>query len=764
MEKRTRWVAAGIALGFVAVTATVAGVSQIGGASPTSACTIQKADTPVAFCETFDAAHPSPGTRSGDLDATVWGVSRLGDIDGTVASPTLGACGSTGPVRPPNDVRVCNGRVYEAVNDDGGQASLAMYPKQPFDIAGRTGTASFDVGDDSQGIHAAWPEFWWTDLPVPSPHGHISTESPYAANSFGFSLAQQCTNAAGDNTGQSAPFVGVDQMMVTRASKLTLLNFTKSGCVRKGSTTSLNHFELRINSGRAEVWASDAGTTALRLIASANTTMPLTRGVIWQEDVHYNACKFNSQCNHAFAWDNVAFDGPAPYRDLTFDVPDHAGSSIGYYMPATVTAQGVHWDQTPSRQLIGFTWFPRDHQTVPDVRVNGGAWHTTVWPFDSEVYVWRTIGVPVDLSELRVGANTIEFRGESTPVSNINVILLAATPVPGGPPPTTTTSTTAPSTTTVPPTTTSTTTSSVPATTTTTTEPATTTTTGPTTTTTVVPAPVFYPDGYTGEIWVGSQKIWPPDTPPTTTTTTTTIPATTTTEPTSTTTTEPSTTTTAATTTTTTVPATTTSTVAPPARFGMLPVGATLPSDATCASQVRPAPERRADNVTANHTFSNGTGTKPNPRYDRVTGNFQGTTDEIMQWGACKWGIDEDYVRAQAVVESYWHQNAIGDNGESYGLLQVRRPYWGWAFPGAEFSSAYNVDAALAARRACFEGDDTWLNTVERGRDYAAGDIAGCMGMWFSGRWYTDPAVQYISAWQDALSQHVWTSPGFVNG
>ena len=29
----------------------------------------------------------------------------------------------------------------------------------------------------------------------------------------------------------------------------------------------------------------------------------------------------------------------------------------------------------------------------------------------------------------------------------------------------------------------------------------------------------------------------------------------------------------------------------------------------------------------------------------RVTGNFTGTTDMILQWAACKWGIDEDIVR-----------------------------------------------------------------------------------------------------------------------
>ena len=45
----------------------------------------------------------------------------------------------------------------------------------------------------------------------------------------------------------------------------------------------------------------------------------------------------------------------------------------------------------------------------------------------------------------------------------------------------------------------------------------------------------------------------------------------------------------------------------------------------------------------------------------RVTGNFTGTTDQIIQWAACKWGIDEDIVRAQAAKESGWHQNAAGD-------------------------------------------------------------------------------------------------------
>ena len=83
---------------------------------------------------------------------------------------------------PPNDVIVCNGQLREASNDNvtggfeaGGVTVLAMYPKQPFDFAGRTGTVAFDVSNDTHGTHAAWPEFWVTDLPIPAPFTHFGS-------------------------------------------------------------------------------------------------------------------------------------------------------------------------------------------------------------------------------------------------------------------------------------------------------------------------------------------------------------------------------------------------------------------------------------------------------------------------------------------------------------------------------------------------------------------------------------------------------------
>jgi autotransporter family porin len=173
-------------------------------------------------------------------------------------------------------------------------------------------------------------------------------------------------------------------------------------------------------------------------------------------------------------------------------------------------------------------------------------------------------------------------------------------------------------------------------------------------------------------------------------------------------------------------------------------------------------PEVRADNATPNSTRGVGA----NSLYPRVTGNFTGTTDEILQWAACKWGIDEDVVRAQIAKESWWHMSTVGDNGESFGLGQVRVPYHGTAFANnnAKVSSAYNVDYTYAVWRECYEGRLGWLNDVEHTGTYAAGDANGCLGVWFAGRWRTADANTYIAAVQSYLSERVWESANFKNG
>ena len=83
----------------------------------------------------------------------------------------------------------------------------------------------------------------------------------------------------------------------------------------------------------------------------------------------------------------------------------------------------------------------------------------------------------------------------------------------------------------------------------------------------------------------------------------------------------------------------------------------------------------------------------------RVTGAFRGTTDEILQWAAAKWGFDDDLFRAVAAVESFWRHNTIGDAGESVGLMQVRGTVHEGTARLARVSAAFNADYYGAALR-----------------------------------------------------------------
>jgi hypothetical protein len=122
--------------------------------------------------------------------------------------------------------------------------------------------------------------------------------------------------------------------------------------------------------------------------------------------------------------------------------------------------------------------------------------------------------------------------------------------------------------------------------------------------------------------------------------------------------------------------------------FSLLPVGSwsSLPSDSACAGQVHlsswePRPENAEQNGTMPAPGAMAASFASRPRdqgnsYDsrwdswllpRVDGQFTGTTDEILQWAACKWGLPDDLLRADAVVESTWFQYLHFPNDASAG-------------------------------------------------------------------------------------------------
>jgi hypothetical protein len=84
-----------------------------------------------------------------------------------------------------------------------------------------------------------------------------------------------------------------------------------------------------------------------------------------------------------------------------------------------------------------------------------------------------------------------------------------------------------------------------------------------------------------------------------------------------------------------------------------------------------------------------------------------------------------------------------------------RRPILG-TWPAAWTSTAFNVDYTLAVRRLCYDGDETWLHNFNP--SYAAGDLWGCIGRWYSGRWHDPAANQYIQKVQSTLAAKTWTT------
>jgi hypothetical protein len=219
--------------------------------------------------------------------------------------------------------------------------------------------------------------------------------------------------------------------------------------------------------------------------------------------------------------------------------------------------------------------------------------------------------------------------------------------------------------------------------------------------------------------------------------------------------------------------------------FAMLPPGSPLPGEAACAASVRRSSfEPRPANAAANHRVPSAqqlSGLNPaqNPYTAQISGNFTGTTDEILQWAACKWGMDVDIVRAQAVVESYWVQGTQGGattqqsicapgtwNGKNcyqyFGLLQLTYQYWKSAWPMMRDDTAFGVEYVYALIRNCYQGRAGYTHAAVAGYpDYRAGDIWGCIGAWYSGAWYTQGSLQYIASVKTQLNNTPWLKPNF---
>lgn len=212
-------------------------------------------------------------------------------------------------------------------------------------------------------------------------------------------------------------------------------------------------------------------------------------------------------------------------------------------------------------------------------------------------------------------------------------------------------------------------------------------------------------------------------------------------------------------------------------------------SDAAAAGCVRRAAEKRPGNYAPNHyvptqteisTFRAKAGSG-NPLLHNVTGGFAGTTDEIIQWAAHKWGIPEDWMRAQFVQESWWNQRAMGDRRdgvnaslypsqaridgdsvyESMGLTQIKWRPDGSRGAGTEplrwKSTAFAADYTGAGLRYYYDGLCNFC-----GAGYSAGQQWQSIGAHFAPRpWWNSGAQYYVSRVQARLNDRTWARGDF---
>jgi hypothetical protein len=225
---------------------------------------------------------------------------------------------------------------------------------------------------------------------------------------------------------------------------------------------------------------------------------------------------------------------------------------------------------------------------------------------------------------------------------------------------------------------------------------------------------------------------------------------------------------------------------APPPVGGYFPTlgpDTQLPGEKACAARVHysnwePRPSNAVENrrtpqrplTVRNHPDFNA---EWNARYrPRVSGNFTGTTEEIIQWAACKWGLSDEMLRGQAVAESDWNMHIEGDYEDrseghctlgdrrdpcptSFGILQIKWYYnpdanpYNNSFPMSKNMTAFSLDYTAAMLRGCFQG---WEYFGSQSR----GDLWGCMGGWYSGDWYDSGAEAYIGRVRHQYDTKPW--------
>jgi hypothetical protein len=195
----------------------------------------------------------------------------------------------------------------------------------------------------------------------------------------------------------------------------------------------------------------------------------------------------------------------------------------------------------------------------------------------------------------------------------------------------------------------------------------------------------------------------------------------------------------------------------------------------------------------ASKTSFGQTVTQLNPYLSYVDGRdglSDPSTDDLIQWAAHKWGIPEDWLRAQFVEESYWNSFMLGDAVtvpqssylqypslqrvpgqlvvyESSGLAQVKWIPGGSSDPGTEplswQSTAFSLDFQAAMVRFYFD-NPSGSRSAWGDATYAPCQKWQSIGAWNSPYpWANAEQRGYVAKVQHLLDSATWRSNEFLS-
>jgi hypothetical protein len=267
-----------------------------------------------------------------------------------------------------------------------------------------------------------------------------------------------------------------------------------------------------------------------------------------------------------------------------------------------------------------------------------------------------------------------------------------------------------------------------------------------------------------------------------------------------------------------------------------LPPHAALPDVSLCIDEVNnsPTPETAPWNIDDGtgynsnlppsenipdyfYEYAPGGSELPASDFSKVDGNYTGSTNDLIRITACKWGINENYIRAQAWIESGWHQDCAAAHGgtdcneggdlnnppgdpetplgiftgfdnfgganhyDSWSMLQTKVYYDWMTWPMIEESNPFGLDFRFAEMRGCLNGDQydyfdyqshksgkNYINAVNKAinnpnktssvskwnnLEYLA---YGCIDTHYSGDWFNGNKDEYLKNFLNALNNEPW--------